>query len=81
MRHMALLPTYQTEEEKRAVFLNCAFCNSEQEVKGWLEDIDVGKFDGAGMSFRGMTRASYKLYSSLQQAWLKGDLEIGRAHV
>lgn len=71
---MATLPSYHTKEEKQAVFTNSAFCDSEQEVRDWLADLDRGRFDGGGMAFRGLSRASYKLYSSLQRKWIEQDL-------
>lgn len=74
-----MLPTYRTKQEKQAVFTNCAFCDSEQEVRDWLADLDTGRFDGGGMAFRGLSRASYKLYSSLQRKWIEKDLAASHA--
>jgi hypothetical protein len=71
---MATLSTYQTKAEKQTVFTNSAFCDSEQDVRDWLADLDRGRFDGGGMAFRGLSRSSYKLYSSLQRNWIEQDL-------
>lgn len=71
---MATLPPYHNRAEKEAIFTNCVFCDSETDVLDWLKDIDSGKFDGSGISFRGMTRSSYKLFTSLQRQWILRDL-------
>lgn len=75
---MAKLSQYQTKAEKQAVFTNCVFCDSENDVHEWLTDLDAGRFDGAGMAFRGLSNASYKLFSSLQRKWIEQDLSSHR---
>jgi hypothetical protein len=71
---MATLPPYHTKAEKEAIFTNCVFCDSTSDVEDWLAAAQRGEYDGKGMSFRGLTRASYKLFSSLQQEWFRRDI-------
>ena len=78
---MTALPSYHSKAEKCVVFTNCVFCDSEHEVRGWLADLEGGRFDGRGMAFRGMTRASYMLYSSLQRKWMVLDQAVKESDV
>ena len=70
---MATLPAYATREEKEAVYRSCWFCDSENEVRGFLREIEQVGY-GKGWAFRGVKRASYKLFTSLQRVWIEKEL-------
>jgi len=71
---MITLPTYSSRAAKESVFKACLFCDSESEVKAWLEEISAGDY-GKGFAFRGVKLASYMLFTSLQREWITRSLK------
>lgn len=69
---MAIVPPYRTKAEKIAIISQCKFAHHKEEVDDLLQRFE-GE-DPKGFFFRGMSKASYKLYTSGQRFRILHDL-------
>ena len=78
-----ILPTYKSLEEKKSNFTVCKQIDDPNNLKCYLEELErlphifkkwgIDRREPACI-FRGVKEAKYKLYTSAQREWIKGDL-------
>ncbi len=71
---MAIIPPYPSRTQKLAVFTNSVFADHKQDVDAILEYFDTK--DADRFFFRGMSKASYKLYTSGQRFRILNDIHV-----